>query len=242
MKSKVCWLSLLIIAIAAFWLVGCDREESGVVTPVEMEQVDPQVVASPSDQDELNISAEEVNTAGRISYQEHVGEYGEKLSCISLNVPYFSQLDIQWKGLSLGFDYCGNSTIGKYGCHLTCLAMLYKKWGYSSMTPVVLNNWSYQGRAHYAFSTIECGDLIRLPQALQYGYMSRPYRYIYYNQIYNELAAGRPVVARISFVGVPSHYVVIYAFDGTKYLVRDPLGQSSRALYGTIRSLAVYGS
>ncbi|MBU1202625.1 C39 family peptidase [Patescibacteria group bacterium] len=48
MKGKVCWLSLLIMAMVTFWLIGCDREEAGVVSPVEVEQV----VASPSEQAE----------------------------------------------------------------------------------------------------------------------------------------------------------------------------------------------
>jgi hypothetical protein len=239
MKSRVTLLVSVLLALGLLsWMAGCDREEPMVTAPV-VGSIDPSTGVD--DPIELNVSADEVNAAGRAASEQVSPDKAN--ACIYLSVPYFSQLDPAWKDVALGFNYpCGNSTIGKYGCHLTCLAMLYKKWGYSSMTPVVLNNWSYQGRAHYAFSTSECGDLIRLPEALQYGYMSRPYRNIAYTQIYNELVAGRPVVARVSFGTTPSHYLVIYAYNGTNYLVRDPWGQSSRVLYGTIRSLLVYGA
>ncbi|MDP2812146.1 MAG: C39 family peptidase [bacterium] len=50
MKSKVCWLSLLIMAMATFWLVGCDREESGVVTAPMQNVQEEQEALVPSDQ------------------------------------------------------------------------------------------------------------------------------------------------------------------------------------------------
>lgn len=247
MKSRVSLLVSVLLALGLLsWMAGCDREEPMVTAPI-VGSIDPSTGVD--DPIELNISAEEVNAAGRTAFAQ--ANLDKSMVAVYLNVPYFSQLDPTWKNLSLGFNYQGcNSTIGKYGCHLTCLAMLYKKWGYSSMTPAVLNNWSYQGRAHYAFSTIDCGDLIRPTEALQYnttGITNRSIRTLASKSlVLAELIAGRPVVARISYTSgttyVPSHYLVIYAFDGINYLVRDPLGQSSRALYGTIRSLSVYGA
>lgn len=238
MKTRFVWLASWLLAVCLLSLmVGCDKQEQSVTAPL-VENVDTSTVVD--DLDDLNISAEEVNAAGRLAY-ERAG-LDKANACIYLNVPYFSQLDPAWKNVRLGYDYSNSATIGSHGCFLTSLSMLYKKWGYSTMTPAVLNGWSYLGQAHYAFSTVKNGDLIRLPEALQYGYMSRPYRSITSGQIYNELAAGRPVVARVSFTNVPSHYLVIYAFNGTNYLVRDPWGQSSRALYGTIISLQVFGT
>ena len=246
MKTKLSVLASFLLVLGLLSLMaGCDRKEQIVTAPLE--NIDHGVVVD--DSVDLNISAEEVNAAGRIAFER--ANQDKSMVAVYLNVPYFSQLDPTWRNVGLGFNHQGcNSTIGRYGCHLTCLAMLYKKWGYSSMTPVVLNNWSYGGRAHYAFSTSECGDLIRLPEALKYngsGITNRSSRAIANKSlVLAELIAGRPVVARISYTSgttfVPSHYLVIYAFDGINYLVRDPLGQSSRVLYGNIRSLAVYGS
>ena len=242
MKGKAFLWVLLIAVGAVLWLAGCDREEAGVSAPVAVEQSE--ILFDEGEAFvELDVSAEEVNAAGQLAYQEQVRENGEKNACVSVYLPYLSQLDSRWKNQSLGYNYNGTSTIGNQGCYLTCLVMLYQKWGYWSMTPPVLNNWSYQGQAHYAFSTSGNGDLIYYPQALQYGYMSRPTRFVSsYSLIYNELAAGRPVVAQIRTASMPSHFVVIYAFNGTSYLVRDPLGQSSRPLYGTIVSLRVHGA
>lgn len=243
MKRKFYLLASLLLALGLLSLmVGCDKQERTVTAPV-VGSVDQSVEVD--DLGDLNISAEEVNAAGRAAYEQ--AGLDKANACIYLNVPYFSQLDPAWKDVRLGYDHYNSATIGSHGCFLTSLSMLYKKWGYSTMTPVVLNNWSYLGQAHYAFSTIKNGDLIRLPEALQYPYVSRPYRSITSSQIYNELAAGRPVVARVSFYTsrgtyIQSHYLVIYAFNGTNYLVRDPLGQSSRVLYGTITSLQVFGT
>lgn len=248
MKTRFVWLASLLLAVSLLSLmVGCDRKEQSVTAPLVGSVGHDTIVDDPSD---LNISADEVNAAGRLAYEQAGPDKAN--ACISLNVPYFSQLDPAWKNVGLGYNLRGEATIGSHGCFLTCLSMLYKKWGYSTMTPVVLNNWAYLGQDHYAFLKSSSdprynGDLIRLPEALQYPYVSRPYRSITSGQIYSELAAGRPVVARISFYTsggtyVPSHYLVIYAFNGINYLVRDPLGQSSRALYGTTRSLQVFGT
>ena len=191
MKTRFVWLASLLLAVCLLSLMaGCDKQEQSVTAPVE--SLEPITVVD--DSVDLNISAEEVNAAGRLAYQQAGGDKAN--ACIYLNVPYFSQLDPAWKDVRLGYDNYNSATIGSHGCFLTSLSMLYKKWGYSTMTPVVLNNWSYLGQAHYAFSTIKNGDLIRLPEALQYPYVSRPYRSITSSQIYNELAGYALWMAR----------------------------------------------
>lgn len=144
-----------------------------------------------------------------------------------VSVPFYSQNDTRWSGNGLGFNACGNSTIGRYGCHLCCVAMLYAKWGYSQMNPPGLNDWSQWGRAHYAFTAPDvrngnCGDYIRLPQSLEYPGLCRPWRYTDANHIWPELAAGHPVIARTSQYN-PAHFVVIFGHNGQRYYVKDPV-------------------
>ncbi|MFH1235987.1 MAG: C39 family peptidase [Parcubacteria group bacterium] len=197
------------------------------------------------------MSAEEINELGRKEHQRRVAA-GES---IELNksgwqlyafVPFYSQRDGNWGSHALGYGNCGSSdNIYNYGCHLCCIAMLYAKWGYSSLTPPVLNDWSRNGRAHYAFYSTGCGDLIRVEEAMQYPAMCRSYRYISASQIYGELRAGHPVVVRTTVGG--SHFMIIFAFDGQRYWVKDPWRdwtQQDQPLYGNAHQdgpFRVYG-
>ncbi|MFA6271953.1 MAG: hypothetical protein WC693_02475, partial [Patescibacteria group bacterium] len=196
---------LLLIAAILFVAPGCDRE--GVTEPV-----DEAIVDQPVD-DEI-LTAEEINAIGREQHKlflESGGTLpqhdGDKAWQLYVNVPFYSQLDYHWSSNGLGFNYDGGSTIGGFGCHLCCISMLYAKWSYGSETnPPNLNNWVVEGRQHYAFATSGNGDLIRLPQALEYGSMSRPWYTISASQIYGELQRGRPVIVRITYGG--SHFMV----------------------------------
>lgn len=118
--------------------------------------------------------------------------------------------------------------------------MLYAKWGYFEMNPPGLNDWKVGNEAHYAFSSSGCGDLIRLPQALEYPALCRNVRYIGVNDIWNELAAGHPVIVRTTTCG--SHFMVIFGHDGTRYWVKDPLktGNGECVLYGYAHSDGPY--
>lgn len=172
----------------------------------------------------------------------------------NINMPsFFSQIDPAWKNNGLGYNYDGRSTISRYGCHLCCVAMLYAKWGLSSVKPPVLNNWKVGSSTHFAFSTAQNGDLIRLPYALQYPATCRDTQTISYDQIYTALSRGYPVIIEINYPASNpnnSHFMVIYAFDGARYWVLDPLqppAQGAIPLWGTgyggccIKSIRLYG-
>jgi len=140
---------------------------------------------------------------------------------VQVDVPFYSQNDPLWANNSLGYNYDGTSTIGKYGCHLCCISMLYAKWGYPEMSPPGLNNWSLSGQDHYAFSPYFNGDLIWMTQALEYPGICRPWYYINYNQIWDHLNADQPVVAKVWQYNTV-HFVVIFAHNGERYWVKDP--------------------
>jgi len=222
--------------IAAILLVapGCDREN--ITEPVDEAIVD-------QSGDDGILTADEINAIGQEQHKlflESGGilpqHDGDKAWQLYVNVPFYSQLDYHWSSNGLGFNYDGRSTIGRFGCHLCCIAMHYAKWGYNSGTnPPNLNNWAEEERQHYAFATTGNGDLIRLPEALEYGSMSRPWYTITANQIYGELQRGRPVVVRVVYENMDSHFMVIFAFDGQRFWVKDPLKDANHQnvpLYG----------
>lgn len=193
------------------------------------------------------------DSSGRI--QQRVSATGW---VFNINMPsFFSQVDPAWKDLGLGYNACGNSTINAYGCYLCCVSMMYAKWGYRGFTPPVLNNWSYAGSNHFAFwpantKAGNCGDLLWIDHALQYG-ACRTYQNISYDQIYTALSRGIPVVIEINYPTTSwkkSHFMVIYAFDGSRYWVLDPLRQpndGATPLWGTgyggslIKSIKILG-
>jgi len=194
----------------------------------------------------IGISADSINALGRAAMAaDQVENKPLTLSKtlgwqLYVNVPFYSQRDPNWINKGLGFNYCGNSTIGNFGCFLCCICMVYANRG-TYVNPPTLNDWKYGDRAHYAFSTSGCGDLIRLPQALQYPGMCRNYKWIGANEIYGQLQLGRPVIVKING---GAHYLVIFAFDGVRYWVKDPLRDytsQDQPLYGSFSAALVFG-
>lgn len=165
------------------------------------------------------------------------------------DVPFYSQADPRWKDIALGYNKCGDSTIGRYGCYLSCLCMLYGKWGYSWVNPPFLNNWY----PHYAFDyDNQCGDLIHRTQALQYAgqpypTIIRPYRNLSgINDVLPQLQLGKPVIAKIHLKPdcTSTHFMVIYDHNGTNFLCKDPIRSwdwQNQVLYGYCRSYRLDG-
>jgi len=233
---------VVLIALAfglALLTVGCSDSDK-TVNPLPVVSDGPEVHDPPSEID--GISADSLNALARAQYQQDMqnGLVVAKTTgwIFNINMPSaFSQIDPAWKNHSLGYNWDGSSTIGGEGCYLCCMAMVLVQLGCRGLTPPVLNNWSLNGKAHYAFSTVKNGDLIYLSQAVQYPATSRYYQSgISYDQIYPALRNGWPVIVKIPY-GDGYHYMVIYAFDGYRYWVLDPLqppAQNAIPLWGYV--------
>lgn len=124
---------------------------------------------------------------------------------------YYKQNDSRWKDITIGHS---RSTLGRYGCAVTSVAMVSTYHGYR-IAPGEL-----------AKESIFYKDLIKWPEEL--GNMK-----LVYNQkgivdmamVDQELAKGYPVIVFINRVGMHGgHYVVIVGKDTTngKYVVHDP--------------------
>ncbi len=245
MKPKTWYVVITGIVLVLVIAVGCSQNNDNQNALSETKyMMNP--VGDSKGQD-TGLTVDSVNALGRISAsatsikgQSLVSPAGWQLY---VSIPFYSQNDPAWSGDILGYGKCG-SKVGPYGCHLSCIAMHYAKWGYSGMNPKELNKWSYAGESHYAFSSSGCGDLIVAYKALQYPSVCRNVREISPGQIYSELRQGHPVVVEIPY-GNGSHFMVIFAFDGSRYWVKDPLRDwqhQDQPLYGSrIISVRVYG-
>lgn len=124
---------------------------------------------------------------------------------------YFRQNDSRWTNITIGNS---RSTLGRYGCAVTSVAMVAKLHG-MSITPGQLAKMSYYYK-----------DLIKWPQEL--GNMQLVLNKsggADWNRIDEELDKGYPVIVFIRRTsGTGGHYVVIAGKDKTngKYVVHDP--------------------
>lgn len=125
---------------------------------------------------------------------------------------YFRQNDPRWKDTTIGHS---RSTMGRYGCAVTSVAMVAKFLG-TNITPGELAKMPYYYK-----------DLIKWPQEL--GNMELVLNLSKagadWNRIDEELRKGYPVIVFIRRTnGTGGHYVVIAGKDATngKYVVHDP--------------------
>lgn len=135
---------------------------------------------------------------------------------------YFSQDDPAWSGSTIGNS---DSTIGRYGCALTSLAMVLKYYGVSVTPLSIASNPDY-------FSN----DLIAWPEIGGHGVSSGGG----WSKVDDWVSQGRPVVVKLSAFG-GTHFVVIKSkmSDG-RYEILDPI--SGNRTYGKDLVMAFYFS
>ena len=140
-----------------------------------------------------------------------------------------SQRDPLWKDVTLGFGDA-TSTIGAYGCTLTCLTMAANGMGFDE-TPATLNeklkalgpgvgytgstgNLMIFGALSKVFPSITLSNFVRcrdVPAPMA--------------DVDAALDAGKPVVVEVDYSsspGLQNHWVLIYARQAGDYLIHDP--------------------
>jgi hypothetical protein len=147
----------------------------------------------------------------------------------------YSQLDRRWRYVQLGWGPPG-STIGAYGCLLTCLAMVaYDAYRDMHYTPATLDRVLADG---HIFQRDAGGDFDLLPgNALDLKWPTR-FRTMHFDG-YSAATVAAAVNSKaayavlwISTPAVPTHFVVAYSADGR--LIADPSS-------GRVASLSAYG-
>ena len=133
---------------------------------------------------------------------------------------YFSQQDPRWANKTIGFS---NSSIRKYGCAVSCVAMVFKYYGID-IDP---------GRL--ARQRIFYRDLISWPSHWRFldlqdtcpsdSKRKTCHQGVNWGVIDKEIAAGHPVIVFIRANGRKAgHYVVIHSKDSHgKYVIHDPI-------------------
>lgn len=141
-----------------------------------------------------------------------------------MTIKQFSQTDPQWKSTLLGFDK--SSTIGGFGCLLTSMNMCAAHYGAADLTPATLND---KMKAIGGFQAGTAFIIARMIGQVVPG-MSVDYRACGgasapLAEIDANIAQGLPAIIEVDWSpqpGVQTHYMVVYAKDGSDYLVYDP--------------------
>jgi hypothetical protein len=140
---------------------------------------------------------------------------------MAFNLVRYSQQDPLWKNDKIGG---GPDTIGYIGCALTCVAMYTSGWGYTE-TPGSLNK---KLTAHGGFinEAIVWGAVSGLyPQIKSTGLTVCTNSDAPLAPIDASLAIGQPVIVEVDFspaAGLQTHWVLVYAKQGSDYLMLDP--------------------
>jgi len=142
---------------------------------------------------------------------------------MTFQLVYYSQQDPQWKQDILGFGDPGD-TIGYVGCALTSVAMLLSGHGYAE-TPKTLNK-KLQAVGGFVSAGIRWGSVsqvysqVSLKSSISCNNADAPL-----GLIDASIAAGQPVIVMVDSTpaaGLLTHWVVLYAKEGTDYLMLDP--------------------
>jgi len=135
---------------------------------------------------------------------------------------YLSQDDPRWAKQTIGNT---DSTIGRYGCAITSLAMVLRSYGSSITPPDIASNPDYFYNDLIRWPSIE-GHALRRSAGADWGLIDET------------LGGGRPVIAKLSAFG-GTHFIVIKSkMDNGKYEILDPISGSRS--YGASLVIGAY--
>ncbi len=141
-----------------------------------------------------------------------------------MTIKQFSQTDPQWKSKLLGFDK--SSTLGGFGCLLTSLTMCATHYGAPDLTPEALNDKMKAIGAFQAGTAFIVAWMIgNVVPGMSVDYRNCQGSPAPLAEIDARLAMNQPVIIEVDWspsAGVQTHYMVVYAKDGSEYLVYDP--------------------
>jgi hypothetical protein len=142
---------------------------------------------------------------------------------MTFQLVYYSQQDPKWKQDILGFGDPGD-TIGYVGCALTSVAMLLNGHGFVE-TPQTLNK-KLQKVNGFDSACIRWSAVSQIyPQVNMKSFISCASIDAPLAQIDASIAAGQPVIVMVDnspAAGLQTHWVVLYAKEGSDYLMLDP--------------------
>jgi hypothetical protein len=140
-------------------------------------------------------------------------------------MPVFKQLsqqDPRWKGKLLGTDR--ESTIGSYGCLLTCLCMVSSAYGFD-ISPEQLNDRMRAAGGFQGAFLMPVFINKAIPGMRQTNYIECSQQPAPLAEIDSYLSAGKPVVVEVDYspkAGLQNHWIVLSEKRGEDYVIQDP--------------------
>lgn len=161
-----------------------------------------------------------------------------RVATYTLSVPLIYQDDSRWKNVLIpGSNY----TYGDSGCAMTCFAMISRKYGNASETPVTFGNKYYTryNTSPINFNSVNAAAIMG-KSATAYGNNNQTSTE---NFIVGSIASGAPVIIKFDKGGNDNHFVVAYGYsvqsnssqDVIDVYIRDP---ESGFGYTTLRDCA----
>jgi hypothetical protein len=133
-----------------------------------------------------------------------------------------SQTDPHWKDKLLGTDI--SSTIGKYGCLLTCMTMVANGFGFQE-TPDTLNE-KMKSVGGFQGAMVIPGALPAALPGMRYKKYQPCENYpAPMDEINATLVTGQPVIVMVDYspaVGVQNHWIVLVDRKDGDYVIQDP--------------------
>ncbi len=134
-------------------------------------------------------------------------------------VPYFSQLDSRWAKNMLGT--CQGETIGKSGCAITSVSMIFKYHERNlDIDPGKLNEWLKKNCGYVSGCQIIWAASVRYAKNIVLEADVWTTKLSAMDPYLNRLL---PVIAKVLFNGLPHYVVVTYKYNGI-YYINDPNG------------------
>jgi len=156
---------------------------------------------------------------------------------VVLNVPYFGQtLDEPWGG-----DFMGDARalVADNGCIMACAAMNLAGYG-ADIDPGRLNRaladsglyseMSFRGerlgRMGFSYESIR----VLYPALKGLKMRGKVATRADAETLRSEIRAGRPIIATVAFRKTYNHAILIYGFEGSDFLVHDPMNPENETL------------
>jgi len=147
-----------------------------------------------------------------------------------IDVPLMSQKDPRWSGMRLGTP-ASSSTIGGYGCLLTCEAAACTYFGHPT-TPPLLNAAMVRVNGYYRANLWKWWSLLDVyPDLYIREYINCDNIPAPLNVIDNLLADGVPVTLMVDYYpggSVQMHFVLAVGKQGDDYVIMDPINGQLR--------------
>lgn len=136
-----------------------------------------------------------------------------------LNIEPLGQKDTRWRYDKLGTSA---STIGGYGCLITCASMMLRYFGFDT-DPGRLNKWLIANSGYHNDNLFVWGSMNGYDERITFG---ARYNYAALDKVDAQLAKGLPVIVNVDLnpatPALDEHWVLVVGKVDGSYMINDP--------------------